>query len=305
MGRAAALTVWQGRASDGSPWHLTMAGPERAPGVVLLGAPGTPPAFWMHQVDHLADQHRVVVFEHPEVQSDTRRHHGREPGWIRLPFGRPQSTEPADLRRRADVVQALDAAQAGPAALVSWGLGAQLALDAVAAAPDRWTHLILLAPLLSPAFAGSMGLLDGDRVGPAFGRLAVRATPLLARTRRRLGPSVDPSAWLRRAGLASVTIEQEALDATIDALGQENGEGIARVLTALDAQPKGPTPETISTPTLVLIGEADVVASGRIARRLTRRLPFGETHVVNGATHLLPLEYPEYVSLAIERFLGR
>ncbi|RYE84221.1 MAG: alpha/beta hydrolase, partial [Myxococcales bacterium] len=252
-------------------------------------APGTPPAFWMHQIDHLADRRRIVVFEHPEVQGDGA--------------SRPAPTR-SDEDRRRDVLGALDAAELPSAALVSWGLGAQLALDAVAAAPERWTHLALLAPLLSSSFARSMGLTGDDGVGSALGRLAVRATPLLAQARRRLGPRVDPVAWLRRARLASPTIEQEALEAAIDALGRSDGRGIALVLAALEAQRRGPSPESITTPALLLVGEADVVASGRLARRLARRLPFGESHLVPGATHLLPLEYPEYVSLAIERFVA-
>lgn len=289
MGRAAPLAAWQGQTSDGLPWRLTTAGPAGAPGLVLLGAPGTPPAFWTHQVDHLADRHRIVVFEHPEVQVDAH--------------ARPLPARGDGVRRR-DVLEAMDAAGLETAALVSWGLGAQLALDAVAASPARWTHLALLSPLLSSSFARSMGLTEGDGVGPLFGRLAVRATPLLAQARRRLGRRVDPVAWLQRARLASTTIEQEALEATIDSLGQSDGRGIARVLRELEAQAQGPSPESITTPALLLVGEADVVASGRLARRLARRLPFGESHLVPGATHLLPLEYPEYVSLAIERFLS-
>jgi pimeloyl-ACP methyl ester carboxylesterase len=272
-------------ASDGITLRLSCTPATPGLPLLLLGAPGTPASFWSHQMAHLQARHQVVAFEHPEV------------------LGAASSRATSVERLRKDALETLQALEIPRAALVSWGLGAQLALDLLGQPSSPFTHLVAINPLFTRNFARALGVLGHDVVGPVFGRLAARATPLLAQAHRRL-PFLDAGAWLRRAGLASSTIEPEALAEAIRDLGGRDNAGIGRVLRALEAQRQAPTPEQIPRPVLLVIGENDVVASDLLARRLARRLPLGELLSIRGGTHLAPLEYPEYVSLAIEKFIG-
>lgn len=271
--------------SDGITLRLSCTPATPGLPLLLLGAPGTPASFWSHQMAHLQARHQVVAFEHPEV------------------LGAASSRATSVERMRKDALETLQALEIPRAALVSWGLGAQLALDLLGQPSSPFTHLVAINPLFTRNFARALGVLGHDVVGPVFGRLAARATPLLAQAHRRL-PFLDAGAWLRRAGLASSTIEPEALAEAIRDLGGRDNAGIGRVLRALEAQRQAPTPEQIPRPVLLVIGENDVVASDLLARRLARRLPLGELLSIRGGTHLAPLEYPEYVSLAIEKFIG-
>lgn len=271
-------------ASDGITLRLSCTPATPGLPLLLLGAPGTPASFWSHQMAYLQARHQVVAFEHPEV------------------LGAASSRATSVERMRKDALETLKALEIPRAALVSWGLGAQLALDLLGQPSSPFTHLVAINPLFTRNFARALGVLGHDVVGPVFGRLAARATPLLAQAHRRL-PFLDAGAWLRRAGLASSTIEPEALAEAIRDLGGRDNAGIGRVLRALEAQRQAPTPEQIPRPVLLVIGENDVVASDLLARRLARRLPLGQLLPIRGGTHLAPLEYPEYVSLAIEKFL--
>jgi pimeloyl-ACP methyl ester carboxylesterase len=61
--------------------------------------------------------------------------------------------------------------------------------------------------------------------------------------------------------------------------------------------------EEVNVPSLVIAGEHDLFTPVQLARTMARTLPEAELLVVRGATHIAPLEIPELVNLAIEKFL--
>jgi pimeloyl-ACP methyl ester carboxylesterase len=61
--------------------------------------------------------------------------------------------------------------------------------------------------------------------------------------------------------------------------------------------------EEVKVPSLVIAGEHDLFTPVQLARTMARTLPEAELLVVRGATHIAPLEIPELVNLAIEKFL--
>jgi pimeloyl-ACP methyl ester carboxylesterase len=61
--------------------------------------------------------------------------------------------------------------------------------------------------------------------------------------------------------------------------------------------------EHVTVPVLVLAGDRDVLVPLRVARKMARRIPEAELTVLPGATHYAPIEYPELISLRVEKFL--
>jgi 3-oxoadipate enol-lactonase len=66
-----------------------------------------------------------------------------------------------------------------------------------------------------------------------------------------------------------------------------------------------PSLQTISVPTLVLVGELDVLTPVGHARELADAIPGAELVVIPGAGHHTPIEQPELVTAAIAAFLER
>jgi pimeloyl-ACP methyl ester carboxylesterase len=61
----------------------------------------------------------------------------------------------------------------------------------------------------------------------------------------------------------------------------------------------------LSVPALVIAGEKDTFMPASVAEYMASTLPDAEFLLVKGGSHTLPIEMPELVNLAVERFLVR
>ncbi len=60
----------------------------------------------------------------------------------------------------------------------------------------------------------------------------------------------------------------------------------------------------ITVPTLVIVGESDAFTPPAVAESMAKKVPGAELVVVRGAGHMSPMEQPEQVNRAIERFMA-
>lgn len=62
---------------------------------------------------------------------------------------------------------------------------------------------------------------------------------------------------------------------------------------------------SITRPSLIVVGDADVLADVRHARRMAKDIPNSSMVLVRGAGHMALFEKPEVVNNAMAEFLGR
>ncbi len=62
---------------------------------------------------------------------------------------------------------------------------------------------------------------------------------------------------------------------------------------------------TITVPTLVIVGEADQIASPAVARAMHDAIPESKLAIISGAGHMAPIEQPELVNRAVAAFMGQ
>ena len=81
--------------------------------------------------------------------------------------------------------------------------------------------------------------------------------------------------------------------------------GIAGALAAMRDRPGSETllPTLADIPTLVLVGEADVLTPPDQAREMAQVIPGARLSIIPGAGHLAPLEQPEKVNQELREFL--
>jgi pimeloyl-ACP methyl ester carboxylesterase len=192
-----------------------------------------------------------------------RRGHGRTPD----PGG------PITFENMAqDTIAFMDAIDLSSAHLVGWSDGAVVALHVALDRPDVVRRLVLIGTAVN---------LDGV-TGEAREMLESGPTPdILPPFLRELYAKVSPD-------------------------GPEHFEVVFDKLTATwktDPSFELSVLERLATPTLVMLGDRDIVTVEHAAA-VQRALPDGQLAVVPGASHGLPMETPELVSGPVLAFLS-
>jgi pimeloyl-ACP methyl ester carboxylesterase len=196
---------------------------------------------------------------------------------------------PATVERMAEIIfELLDALGIGEFVLGGLSMGGYVALAAWRQQPRRIRGLIL---------ADTRATADSPEA-----RAGREATA-------RLAEEGEPLAVLERdlAKLfCQITLhERPDVVAFARALARSNsGAGAASVARGLALRPDvtGLLP-TISCPSLVVVGEGDVITPVDDARLLFARIPNARLEVIESAGHLSNLDQPDRFTLVVERFL--
>jgi pimeloyl-ACP methyl ester carboxylesterase len=149
------------------------------------------------------------------------------------------------------------------------------------------------------------GLILIDTKAGADSEEARKGRYALAERARNEGPGVVIDGMLPRL-LADAALQHRpdlvqqvreiAADVTVD--------GIAGALHAMAERPSSePNLPQIGVPTLVLVGEHDVITPREDAEAMASAIPDSRLVVIAGAAHLTPLEQPDAVNTAIRSWV--
>jgi pimeloyl-ACP methyl ester carboxylesterase len=279
------------RSLDGADiaYHVTRRAPV-GPWLALANGLGSTWKAWRRQIDYLADRCRVITWDYRGLYASAR------------PTPHVDSAYGID-RHVADLWAVLDAEGAGRAVLVGWSLGAQVVLEAYRRAPERVAGLVLVNGTYGRPF-DTLSPLPGARrlIPPALS--ALQHGRRLARSLVRYGVDhADLPRWAKRLGLFAEAPDAGILREIAEPFAGLDFDPYLRIVKAAGAHDAEPVLSTIAVPVLIIAGDRDLFAPRELAHQMARRIPEAETLIVPGGTHFVPLEYPELVSLRIERFL--
>lgn len=247
----------------------TAAGPT----LVLLHAFPLDREMWRPQLAALAGTARVLAVDLPG-------------------FGRsPLPANPWTIDSAADQVAALlDAlGQTGRVVVGGLSMGGYVAMAFARKYPDRLAGLILADTRAEPdddAAKGNRGkMIELAKTQGAAAVADVMLPKLLAESTREKRPDVA------------------SLVRTLAA--KQKPEAVAAALAALRDRPDaGPGLDTVSAPTLVIVGEHDAVTPPALAAGMAGRVYGSEQVTIPRAGHLSNLENPEAFNAAVARFLA-
>jgi len=126
-------------------------------------------------------------------------------------------------------------------------------------------------------------------------------------TKRVLAEGIDPvkAAMMPKLfGPETVAKQLPCIADTVAAIERASPIGVAAALVAMAGRPDMTASlAEIRVPTLVVVGEHDVISPVEEMRGIAERVPGAEFVVIPGAGHMSPLENPAAYNAALERFL--
>jgi 3-oxoadipate enol-lactonase len=254
---------------------MDLAYADEGPGPVVLLLHGFPlsRAMWVDQLSGIGSIYRVIA---PDL-----RGHGESP----VPEGVYTMDSMAD-----DVVELLETLEiSGPVVVGGLSMGGYVALSLAARYPTRVRALVLMDTKAT-----------ADTPEAAQAREVMAQTVLAADS---AAPVVD--AMLPRLfGKMAREQHPERVEPMKDVMSQMSPRGIAGALRGMAARPdrRADLPKIVF-PTLVLVGDEDVITPPAEAKSMAEALPNARLEVITKAGHLAPYENPSDANAAILRFL--
>ncbi|MGD0414073.1 MAG: alpha/beta fold hydrolase [Terriglobales bacterium] len=241
------------------------------PPVVLLHPFPSNHEFWHPMAAALDSRYRLIL-------PDLRGHGDSEIG-----------EGPALMKKHAsDLARVLDAASVGQAAFVGCSIGGYILFEFWRRFRARVTSLALCDTRPQP-----------DTAEARANRLKTAATVLEQGTE----PFIE-SMIPRLMGATTVTTRPDVVDGARAMMRKMSAEDISQVLQGMAERPDSVADlKTIDVPTLIAIGEEDVLSTVADGELMRQNIAGSQLKVIPKAGHYSPWEQPEAVGKVLRQFL--
>ena len=243
------------------------------PTLVLLHAFPLDRTMWEPQLAGLAGKARILAVDLPG-------------------FGEsPATPAPLTVDSAADAVAdfLVTIGFAGRVVVGGLSMGGYVAMAFARRHPDRLAGLILADTKSEP---------DDDTARQGRAKMIALAN--------EAGPASVIEQMLPRLLSESTRMEQpEVVDSVRQIASRQSAVAVVAALTALRDRPDAtPGLDTVTVPTLILVGEHDSVTPPPLATSMGERVRGSRVVVIPGAGHLSNLENPEAFNTAVSAFLA-
>ncbi|MDQ7728252.1 alpha/beta fold hydrolase [Halomonas sp. SpR8] len=257
------------KSPDGTRYWRQGSGPP----VVLIHGVGLDATMWQSQIDVLAEQYEIIVY-------DMLGH-----GDSALP------NENDGLDAYADqLALLLDHLAIKRVAVVGFSMGGLVARAFALSHPDRIAAMVVLS-----------SVFDRDESQRASVRHRIVQT-------RDQGPAANVGDALKRWFSPEFHhTHPDCINAIYETVINNNPQGYYRSYALFGTQDNFGTEQlhTIQMPVMVATGELDTGSTPRMASALAQKLPNAELHILPGLRHMAPIEAPQAVNGLIKSFFAK
>ena len=290
--------------ADGTDIHVEVVEPTarggRRPTIVFVHGFCLDMGTFHFQRKGLAElgEHRMVFYDQPG--------HGRS--------GRLRTGE-YDLARLGETLRTVidRVTPDGPLVLVGHSMGGMTIMAFAERYPEMFDDRVVGTVLM----ATSGGRIEESKLGlPAiFGRVGMPFLPVVTNTTRLTGSVIDRArkassnvAWLltRRYGFGTERPSPALVSYVEEMNSRTSADTVTRYLRTLYTHARYPALAALrDTPTLVIVGEKDMITPVTHSEEILRRLPEAEFVKVPDSGHVVMLEHADEVNVALVDFLAR
>lgn len=238
------------------------------------------------------------------AHTDVVRWHYRGHGRSEDPRNREEVILSSVVR---DLLEVIEAAGVRRAVLVGHSYGVQVVCEAFRSTPDLVAGIVAVAGAAGHPLGTVRGRDPGTLVFPLL-ELATWPAPRLAEAVLSAGFRSPLAYWVGRAiGGIGPEAPREVMQRYFDHVADRDVPTMLRMFRAMQEHSAEDLLPTIDVPAVVIAGSADGMTPTRYSERMAEAMPDARLVVVDGATHVLPIEYPDVVvdhTLALARRAG-
>jgi pimeloyl-ACP methyl ester carboxylesterase len=243
--------------------------------VVLIMGIGYDSSLWVHQVPALARRFRVVTFDNRDIGRSAR------------------ASAPYTVADMADdVAGLLDGLEIARAHVLGLSMGALIAQEFALRHSARLNRLVLSGPDAAPA--------------------------------RQVFHPIAVWSWLKANDVSGATFAAQQFASLFSTAFLRDRAAVQQTITFLSANPNPAVPEAyarqadayvsydpgerlagIDAPTLVIVGEQDLLTPPWLAREVADAIPGAQLEIIAGAgaSHVVPIERPDDFNRLVMQFL--
>lgn len=280
---------------DGTKLHVRAAGPPDAPALVFLHGITLDMTTWHYQWTALSDRYRCILFD--------ARAHGRS--------GRPASGDYSLEAMAKDLKAVLDAMVPNrPAVLIGHSMGGMVILSFAEQFPEEFGNRVVGVVLVDTAASDVLRDVFGGigaRVGQGLrrvGKLYTTRPDLAERLQRRIrGFGADFAfliGWATNFGPNASPSQVEHITRLASEAPVEVWTQTLQSLLEMDLKH---AIEHVRVPSLVIVGDRDLLTPKTSAQALRSALPDARAVVITGAGHISMMERHQVFNEVLEGYL--
>lgn len=190
-----------------------------------------------------------------------------------------------------------------PCVLFGHSMGCQVALEAYRRRPEKVRGLVLLCGSFGNVTSTFHGVPVLELILPKLLDIAQKAPDVVRAVWSRLPPRLALKIALKVGEIDPERVHPEDVLPYLSHMTDVDFPMFLRMLRAAGEHTASDLLAKIEVPVLVVAGERDTFTPAFLATAMTEALPHGELLMVEGGTHVAPIEQPALVDARIKRFL--
>jgi pimeloyl-ACP methyl ester carboxylesterase len=261
---------------DGTALAGRFAGDPAAPALLVVNAVGANLAPWRATLSHLVHDFSIAAW-------DLRGTHSSDP---------PATTRLDPSAHARDARAVVDHFGIGEVGVLSWSNGVRIALEIAHRYPQRVACSVMVAGAWGYQL-GRLLRLELASVLPLIAGVGKRFAPFLQGPLGAFVARPELAGFVRQSGMVGARADTGAL---VEMLKGMAACDLRTLLATFEAVAGDPAPELLdglTSPVLAVMGDRDQFTSRAVVEEMVARVPAGRLEMYHGATHYLPLEFPD------------